>query len=156
MTKKRKLTDIFRYIDMHSGNQLVCWEWRGNVDTRGRPQFSLDGKKHIAYRVVYELTQGVTLTPDVMLLHQCDNKICCNPTHVREGDHKTNMQEMCERERHGMPHHAVRNIKKLLEAGKQTHQQIAELYGCARETVTNIANGRTYSHVKLDDDTPTE
>jgi DNA-binding XRE family transcriptional regulator len=59
---------------------------------------------------------------------------------------------MNERERHGLPHNAIRAIRKLLGEGV-AQQEIASRFGVSRETISAIATQRVYSHVpdKADD-----
>ena len=66
---------------------------------------------------------------------------CCSPHHLRWGTHQDNMNDMKERERHGLPKIVIRAICKLLSEGK-TQSAIAELYGISRETVSSISTGR--------------
>lgn len=149
MARKNKPTDVFKHIDM-SGGPNACWPWKRHLH-KGRPYFDVNGRKRLAYRITYELFHGVELSTDDMMLHQCDNSWCCNPRHLRVGEHQQNMDEMVQRQRHGMPHHAVRGIRKMLDQG-HTHQSIADLYGCSRETVTAINNQRRREKVDNDDD----
>jgi hypothetical protein len=107
----------------------------------------LEGKNVLAYRLVYELVKGVTLESKQVFQHQCDNPICCNPEHGVIGTHKDNMKDMRDRERHGLPHHAVRAIRKLAKEG-QTHEAIGKLYGLGRSTVTEIVSGKKYREVE--------
>ena len=144
MSRKNKATDVFRYIKMGAPDE--CWPWTGGVSTKNRPYFSLDGKKQLAYRVVYRLVKG-DLPDDKMILHSCDNSICCNPNHHSLGDHQANMDDMKARERHGLPHHTVRAIRTLVARG-EPHQKVADLYGIGRSTVTEISTRVSYSHVK--------
>lgn len=146
--RANKPTDVFAHINMCDGDREKCWPWLGKLD-KGRPYFRVSGKKMLAYRVAYECVHGPI--PEGMLLrHRCDNGWCCNPFHTEPGSHEENMQDMRDRERHGMTHHAVRYIRKLLDKGEQTHQQIADLYGCSRETITAIANGKRKGSVTDD------
>lgn len=143
-----KRTELFRRIDTHGGDRAVCWEWRGKVNpTDGRPYVTFDGVRHLAYRVAYELVHGPGSLDGYVGRHTCDNKVCCNPWHLVPGDHQANMQDMRERDRHGLPALAVRNIRKLLAAGR-TQQEIADLYGCSREAISAIATGRNKAHVE--------
>ena len=153
MMKKNKGADVFTKINMHNGDQSVCWEWRGTVD-KDRPYYFVNKRKWIAYRLVFNLTNEEELRNDEVVRHSCDNGgapiCCCNPVHLKRGSHQDNMRDMRERSRHGMPAHTVKNIKRLLEVGKQTHKQIAELYGCSRENITAINNNRTYEIIHSD------
>jgi hypothetical protein len=143
---------VFKYIDM-SGGPTSCWPWKRSVKgSGGRPYFSVDGKKRSAYRVVYELTYGVTLTKDIMIRHKCDNPICCNPDHLEIGSHQDNMNDMKSRERHGMPHDRVRLIRRMVALGF-THADIGVKFGVSRETISAIHQRRIYKHVE--DEEPT-
>jgi hypothetical protein len=153
--KRNKPTDVFRYIDMQTGPEWKnpqtgevsrCWPWKGALNDQGRPFFSLNGKKVIAYRLTYELATGDTLG-DRMWRHHCDNPACCNPSHGVPGTNVDNMDDMKQRGRHGLPHHAVRYIKKLIRQGVHD-ATIAELYGTGVSTIKDIRLGVTYGHVK--------
>jgi DNA-binding XRE family transcriptional regulator len=146
-------TDVFKLYDM-SQTTTECWVWRGawgGRPTGKRPYFMCDGVRTMAYRVVYGLVNGTTLTPDQSLLHSCDNGAwpigCGNPQHLRVGTTRENANDRVERQRHGLPHSVVQAIRKLLAQG-QTQLAIAELYGVSRETISAIATGRTYQQVK--------
>ena len=147
--------DIFKKINMHDGDRTVCWEWLGVID-KSRPYFVIKGKKLLVYRVMFDIMNENVLQSDEVIRHSCDNPICCNPMHLNRGSQQDNMNDMKERARHGLPHHSVRNIKKLLAEGKQTHQEIADLYGTTRENITAINTGRSYSHVKEEEDNVNE
>lgn len=135
-----------------TGGPDACWPWKGSLaGGKGRPYFTVDGKKVLAYRLVYELVSGEKLEDDDVIRHTCDNGAsgigCCNPAHLVKGTHQENMDDMKERQRHGLPHNTVRAIRRLLEEG-QTHETIARLYGISREAVTHINNKRAYRDVE--------
>jgi hypothetical protein len=143
-------TDVFKYIDM-SGGPDACWPFTGKVNNKGRPYFAVAGTKHLVYRLVYELVNGVGSLKDRIARHTCDNEICCNPNHIVPGDHQQNMDDMKERERHGLPHHTIRAIRKLGEVGV-SHKSIGDRFGIGRSTVTEIVNRTNYAHVKDEED----
>jgi len=159
MPRTNTLDDLWRYIDMTTPD--VCWPWKGawgGRRTHRMPYFSASGQRWIAYRKVYEEVHGVTLLASQMLCHSCDNGSypvgCCNPYHVAIGTPQSNVDDAKERGRIGMPRTTIRMIRKLLQEGR-TQQQIAEIYGCSRETVSAIATGRTYGYV-LDEENADE
>ena len=146
-------SDVFKFYDM-SGGADACWPWSGpygGQKREPRPYFMVQRRRQIAYRWVYELVHGVTLTPDQLVLHSCDNGGypigCGNPAHLRLGSVSENAADMVARERHGMPKTVVRAIRVLLEQGR-TQNEIAELYGIARETVSSIATLRSHKSVE--------
>jgi hypothetical protein len=150
VTRRNQPHDIFRLINM-SGGPDTCWPFKGKLNSKGRPYFTVDGEKFLAYRLVKELVEGNGCLDGVIARHTCDNETCCNPKHIVPGDHQANMNDMKERERHGMPHHVVRAIRKLATKG-MTHQEIADLYGKGRSTITEVLTDVNYTHVKDEDD----
>jgi predicted XRE-type DNA-binding protein len=147
---KNEPSDIFKVYDM-SGGAEGCWKYTGNAwggqAREKRPYFMAAGRRQIAYRWIYELVHGVTLTPDQMILHSCDNGGfpigCGNIRHMRIGNVRENSDDMMERERHGLPRSVVNAIRTLLSQGRE-QKEIASLYGVSRETISAIATGRVY------------
>lgn len=54
----------------------------------------------LAHRLVWEQAHGVTLTPDVLIRHACDNPACINVTHLLAGTHADNVEDKMRRGRH--------------------------------------------------------
>ena len=162
MARRNGPHDVFKKVDMRGGDRSVCWPYRGTHSDKGIPYFDIDRRKHVAYHVVYTLVIG-PIPEGQIIRHKCDNGApavlngtvsgaCCNPYHLELGTHQSNMDDMKHRARHGLPHHAVRAIKKLLNDGT-VHSEIAQRFGVARETISAIAQGRNYSHVDIDGST---
>jgi hypothetical protein len=144
MAHKNTPEMVFQHIDMHGGDKTVCWEWKGKVNAKdGRPYFTVSGKRRPAYCYTLELYHGQLQTKGQVARHSCDNKLCCNPHHLSFGSHQDNMNDMKERERHGLPRIVVRAIQKLLTQGR-SEKSIAELYGVSREAVSAIKTGRNH------------
>lgn len=148
MPRKNTINDVFKHINMHGGDTNVCWEWKLKFNAKDqRPYFTVDGKRQPSYAVALEAYKGPKKEGQIAL-HSCDNGTapigCCNPHHLKWGDHQSNMDEMKERERHGLPKTVVRAIRRLL-LSEQSHQEIADLYGISRETVTAINNNRSHT-----------
>jgi hypothetical protein len=154
MPKINKPHDVFQHIDMHGGDTSVCWEWKRPLSGSGRPYFDLNKKKVLAYRLTYNLMHEVPLKDDEMARHTCDNERCCNPYHIIPGTNQQNMNDMKERQRHGLPHHTVKSIKRLLampDGERPTQKEIGERFGISREQVASIKMGLCYEHVTIDE-----
>jgi hypothetical protein len=110
----------------------------------------VNGRRQIAYRWVYELYHGITLTPDQFILHSCDKggePIGCGSVHhMRLGSREENTNDAIQRERLGLPKTVVRAIRRLLSEGRP-QQEIADLYGVARTTISAIATEKTHNAV---------
>lgn len=159
MAKSNKPTDVFKFVDM-SGGEDACWNWtlrpgavsykmrtgEQSMKSKPRPYFTVAGRKVMATRLVYELVHGVTLVPTQFILHACDNSLCCNPRHMSLGSHVENMAEMVERDRHGLSHATVRNIRAAIAMQKLSHEEIAVLFETSRATVGRIARDEIHTH----------
>lgn len=163
-----KPTDVFKKIDMKGGDRTQCWPWLGAYGTNNKnqndcqPQFRMNNRVYVAYRVVLSLVDPTFNIDDPkdLVRHKCDNKgvlkdqKCCNPEHLTHGNHQQNMQDMVDRERSGLPKNVIRYIRKLLDERDDdgnpiyTHKMIARKYGISRQTVTAIKNGARYGYVK--------
>lgn len=117
MGRSNVVTDVFNYIDTHDNDSDVCWEWTGSLSGRdGRPYISIDGKKHLAYRIVYKLFHG-ELEDGKVVRHKCDNPKCCNPTHLESGTRSENELDKYRRDRSGYPHEVIKEMNRLFKLG---------------------------------------
>lgn len=147
-------TRMKNYIVSESG----CWEWQGNVFTEtGYGSITIDGKSQATHRVSYQLHIG-EIPRGLMVLHKCNNRICVNPDHLYVGTHNNNMKDMANAnsvkgEKNGnsvLTKNDVIEIKKLIKSRMITYQQIADKFEIGRQTVKDIASGRTWAWVIID------
>lgn len=75
-----------------------CWIWRGatvkNKYGHLRARTEQKGKQFFVYRLMFEIEYGVTLPPDLLACHTCDNGLCVNPEHIFIGSVKSNTDDM--------------------------------------------------------------
>lgn len=134
-----------------------CWHWLGKPMNNGYGSLYWYGKNHRAHRVAWMLVKGVM--PQMDLLHSCDNRLCCNPSHLREGTHRDNTKDMLIRERQSRGEHrpnakltnadiiAIRNAPKVW--GFQT--KLAKQYGVNTGAISRIRRGLIWRHVSQDE-----
>lgn len=142
MARKNKREDVFRLCDMQGGDRAKCWLWKGALNDKGLPYISIEGRKYIAYRVSFELVHG-PLNDGELPMHSCDTPACVNPWHLQRGTHKTNMEDMKRKHRHGMSFYVVRAIRKLAAEGIPI-PDIAKRYGIGVQTARDIVNEVTH------------
>jgi len=142
------------------GSPDACWPWTG-LRTRATknptPYGALGwrGKPSRAHRVAYEIAFG-DIPDGAMVLHRCDNTLCCNPTHLYLGDHAQNMRDMVERRRRAGKGSGAGNgraklsmaqaeaIRAMYAAGGVSQQRIADLYGVSQFAISAIVRGKRY------------
>lgn len=110
----------------------------------GKLQLTIDGviRYFRAHRIVCAYHNGESDQP---VLHSCDNKLCCNPKHIRYGTHAENEQE--KRDRLGthatqkLDYATAYHIKFNCKLGCR---KSAALHGVSPATVKDIRAGRTW------------
>jgi len=73
----------------------LCWNWTGSVSKAANGAYyghlHYEGKLQLAHRVAYQQFQG-EIPANSLVLHKCNNPLCCNPEHLELGDYKRNAQ----------------------------------------------------------------
>jgi hypothetical protein len=69
-----------------------CWTWFASIDHGGYGSFRVGGRMHPAHRVMYALTHGA-ITPGLVIHHECHNRRCVNPAHLRQVTQYINIME---------------------------------------------------------------
>lgn len=134
-----------------------CLVWTGALNnkdrTKGYGTMRIRGKLRFVHQLAYELAYG-SIPINKVVRHTCDNRLCCEPTHLILGTHKDNTQDMVARGRsakggtHGrskLTEKDVINIKKQLAT--RTHLSLAQEYNVAESTISAISRGITWKHV---------
>jgi len=143
-----------------------CWEWQGGLDRAGYGRIHVKkhcekktGRNFFAHRVCYMIHRGY-IEPEEYILHQCHNRLCCNPDHHQLGDHNENMQDLADSRRvAGENNHnsklneeQVWEILELYYTGDADSvlwsiAEIAEEFNVGRGTISDILYGRSWKDV---------
>ncbi len=144
-------------------NKEECWNWTASINTNGYGQFFLLYKMVSSHRMSYLLTKG-SIHNGLQVQHLCNNRLCCNPNHLKLGNNSKNEQykSKCERrnnygENNGLSvltDDQVREIHKLHKnAGEQRRlkwqftEPIAQKFGISKGNVGAIIRGKTWHHI---------
>jgi hypothetical protein len=157
----KDITRFWSKVDKRSSDE--CWPWKAKHKCKGYGMFYwggfYNGHHTQASRVAYALTFGDP--GELEVLHRCDNRLCCNPSHLFAGTQADNMHDMIKKNRSlyigkkGENHHLhvlkkdqVIEIKHRLKAGeKQTH--LAKEFGVHWQTVHLISKNRIWKEVEI-------
>jgi hypothetical protein len=74
-----------------------CWPWTATRDSKGYGRLWWGDRLEGAHRIALFLATGRMPS---YVMHSCDNPPCCNPAHLVEADHQTNMADMMAKGRH--------------------------------------------------------
>ena len=104
---------ISKRLIIDRGFKTPCWEFTGSRDTRytklglqggygqirigGRPP---KGKLHRVHVLAFKLWRSSEYTPDLNVLHFCDNPPCFNPEHLWQGNQSDNTRDAMRKGRY--------------------------------------------------------
>ena len=135
----------------------ACWIWTGRRTTAGYGGLKWHGRATTAHIVSYRLTYGELPQDKPYTLHKCDNRPCCNPSHLFPGTHVDNMRDMAEKgrspKRKGeaapfarLTDDLVITIVARVRSG-ETETTVAGDAGVSITTVSRIMLGKAWTHL---------
>jgi hypothetical protein len=70
-----------------------CWFWNKSVNQSGYGSIRIGPTSVLTHRAAFVLA-GNSLFLNKCVCHTCDQPSCCNPSHLFQADHKSNMADM--------------------------------------------------------------
>jgi HNH endonuclease len=80
--RKNKPKEVWNKVKL--GPVSACWLWGGGKFPQGYGRFCFEGKSRTVHKFVYELVKG-KVPNGLNVMHKCNNKLCCNPKHLKCG-----------------------------------------------------------------------
>lgn len=130
-----------------------CWLWIGALLKTGYGSIRVNHKAERAHRVAYELVNG-PIPSGMLVLHSCDNPQCVNPSHLRVGTKKENMQDAIERKLAPTGEKSPKSklttldvvaIRAAIDAGV-TGRYLAKRFSVSESTISVIKNRKAWMH----------
>lgn len=126
-----------------------CWPWKGPRDDYANFKVCSYIKER-SNRIALAIKLGRELG-ELLSLHTCDNKKCCNPGHLYEGDIFDNARDVVVRKRRVPPPCQYQGEKN--PNSKLTEDQVKEIIGLINEGLNNkriaIRFGVTHASISL-------
>lgn len=133
-----------------------CWNWKGQKGTKGYGTFRYHAGKGrnrgiLCHRIAYTLTKG-PIKQGECVLHSCDNRLCCNPDHLRVGTNIDNIRDRLERNR--MCGSAKINMEIASEIRRrvfngEAKKALAREFGIAPKTIRALCGFKTWVDHRL-------
>ena len=136
-----------------AGGPDACWIWQGRVSRR-YGVISMNDHPTRAHRAAWMLTRGA-IPAGLVVRHDCDQPLCCNPRHLRLGTVTDNNRDCVLRGRQARGERVagarlteanVKDIRRRLLA-REKRSDIAAGFGIAQATVYAIQSGRIWKHL---------
>lgn len=151
--KDIKAIDAVKTAAAYKGD--ACLEWPFSRTSIGYGQLAIEGKNVKAHRAVCTIAHGQPPTKKHHAAHNCGNRGCVNPQHLRWATAK---QNGVDRVRHGTSCRGERSGKAKLSAsdvrtirnrhGTVTLKALAAEYGIHPNYINQIVNREVWGHLK--------
>lgn len=144
-------------IPMHCPELGMCWEWTGHTNKKGYGEIRIHGIYKRVHRTVWVLFNG--LIPDgLWVLHKCDNRKCCNPSHLFLGTHADNMRDMVTKNRqnkgvnapkgedngnHKFSDKLINEIRERYMQGGIKQSELVKEYGISKSHISVIVKNQS-------------
>lgn len=136
-----------------------CKEHAGAINPGGYGVVRHQGKSQLAHRVAYCEFHGISITriKGLVIRHECDNRKCVEPLHLRVGTQADNVRDMMSRNRHrytpapvrsGTAHTGAKlNYSKVREirsayANGAKQRVLAHEFGVSQSLISYVVNGK--------------
>jgi hypothetical protein len=157
---KNTAASFWARVDQRGAND--CWPWLGRKSEFGYGRIDIFGEEGVyAHRVAFFLKYPNRISlrekGGVLVLHHCDNPMCCNPRHLYMGSHDDNMKDKIKRGRQHivtsiasprakLTAHDVSQIRVHRQHGV-TRKALALLYDVSVSTIKACTLGRYYKDI---------
>ena len=161
MAKKQTPQSFWEKVSVDASHPQKCWEWLGACNSTGYGTVSVNGKVYTAHRVaawysglITDINAPKHKSEKGFVLHTCDNRKCCNPTHFVIGNYSDNQKDAYTEKRKLQPKGARHANSKL------TTEQVSEIrnrytngeyqislareYGVSQRCISLIVRWETY------------
>jgi len=91
LTRKVRSCPVERLLSKVEYDKNGCWNFTGKKDSCGYGVFKIGGRSLGAHKVSYILHKGDFDQTKFEMMHECHNRACINPCHIKVGTHRENM-----------------------------------------------------------------
>lgn len=159
MSKKQTPENFWSKV--RKGVNDECWEWQGCTNSTGYGTVGWHGRNYTAHRIAAFLSNLVKSpsrpahsTDKGHVLHKCDNRRCCNPSHFMIGSYSDNQRDAYSKKRKVQPKGEKHTNAKLTdEQAEQIRQRyaageyqapMAKEFGVSQTVISLIVRGGSY------------
>lgn len=145
--KNKSLSEARFWDKVNKKQDIDCWEWIGHRNHKGYGLVNRNGVVSGAHRLAYTLINGSI--PDGMeVMHKCDNRACCNPSHLQVGTHKENIIDCVTKGRRFgqvLTQELVDKIRAMYLRDGIKQIDISRILGIKKATISSAIIGKNWN-----------
>lgn len=129
-----------------------CWVCTSHKpNSSGYPVKAIGGKHFYIHRLMYEKYKGKIKSE--VLRHTCDNTLCINPAHLKEGSHIENVQDRVDRNRsargtkNGRSKLSEATVLAIFNDDITSKMELARIYNVDAKVIREIKQGKIWKSV---------
>lgn len=136
-------------VEVRKGHQ--CWPWRYGQDHGGYGEVRIGTTAEASHRIAYRIATG-DIPAGMVIRHNCDNRLCCNPAHLLIGTHADNVADRVERDRSARGERSGRAKLTDEQVIHMRESPLSNLYFSKRykldiKTISDARSGKTWTHI---------
>ena len=148
--------DVQKFKQLLQAKENGCIEWIGGWVTDGYGRLRFNGVTILAHRLAFRLHHGHDAVS--LVLHTCNNRLCCNPEHLYDGTHQDNMNDAKAAGSFNKPG-SKNPFSKLTELDVKlirwyklafpnlTNGRIGQMFGVNNQTISGVCLRKTWRHI---------
>ncbi len=126
-----------------------CWPWIASVHRTGYGNWGWRGRRFSAHVIAKFIDTGIWPAP-LLTCHSCDNRSCCNPSHLFIGSESANARDALVKGRRPyaskrFTHDDVQRMRELRSVWKLSLSAIAREFNCTVGYVSDVTLGRRFA-----------
>lgn len=144
--------DFWAKVDRRGPDE--CWPWKAATFKKKGKQMGYgrhagSGPYTYAHRCAWIFTHG-PIPEGRLVMHACDNVLCCNPAHLSLGTDLDNSLDMRRKGRHAgkFTEAQILEIRRKSAEGK-TDRELAAEFGTVPRYIWGIRTRRNWKHLPL-------
>lgn len=166
--KKTEVVLALRILEKVKIADSGCWEFQGSTSRDSYGNIRVGDRTMLTHRVMAILMGILPESNSSLVLHKCDNKICCNPDHLELGTYSKNLEDAVKRglrkrdygqlsdpnvrwhpqgEKNGTSKLTENQIREIRESDDSV-SNLRKKYGLCKQSIYNIRKRISWTHVQ--------